>query len=76
MHIFIPPCCFHTGYRDVLLQKAFHLLKNTYFDNKMIVLLVKRAGKTFKYVKSHELKSRDTLVWIMTFKRQLCTQVE
>lgn len=69
VHIFIPPCYFHTGYGDLLLlKKLFLFLKITCFENKMIILLVKRLNLW----KSFGLNSRDVSKCSQTFKKQLC----
>lgn len=69
VHIFIPPCYFHTGYGDLLmLKKLFLFLKITCFENKMIILLVKRLNLW----KSFGLNSRDVSKCNQTFKKQLC----
>lgn len=74
VHIFIPPCYFHTGYGDLLLlKKLFLFLKITCFENKMIILLVNRLNLW----KSFGLNSRNASKCNQTFKKQLCcTQTE
>lgn len=69
VHILIPPCYFHTGYGNLLLlKKLFPFLKITCFENKMIILLVRRLNLW----KSFGLNSGNASKCNQTFKKQLC----